>query len=172
MKTILLLLAALLASTAQADCGTDLLAKFEQQRATAINLYPQHAARLAAVTAHMDAGGEVSSSSWAHAKPLINLIVISREVCDLPSGHRNSIIAHEIGHIISDAESPDLLQHEMQFPKRHDYARDEELARYYGAKLITQADRDDMLAVFAGKCTAGANNYCQLQASWEYGFTH
>ncbi len=165
MKTILALLAALITTTAQADCGADVATKFEQLRAVAVDNYPQAAALLANTTAAVgvapNGANAITTISRGGAR-----MIIDRSTCGGPEAA--AVIAHELGHVAAWV---------LLAPQRAKFADfdEEHQANYYGAKLLTQTERGELMAYLNVECKAerGHDTYwCDRAASWEYSFTH
>ena len=170
--TILPMLLALSAPAAAETCEQHLQAELVRQREIAINIYIQHAPRFLSITLRMAGPDELPSNVWAQSHPLVNTIAIAPKVCDLPEHWQAAEVAHEFGHIITDAFYPQFMDDQLAHPTRHNFEQDEHFARYYGAKLLTTQYREDLLATFTAKCNNGSAGYCNLRDDWVFGFTH
>ncbi len=87
-------------------------------------------------------------------------IVYSSRLCNFPSIHIRSVIAHEIGHVIAAATYPTI-----------NTIKDETLANIFGARLLAQQERTELVDYSQAKCDKGIKSYCAWAIDWAYAFT-
>lgn len=153
MKTLALPL--LLASgLAVASCDAQLTAQHSILAAEASRLYLIATPKLLLVPASYPFAGSYDSAT--------NTIRLSLSLCDNPVAVRDSTIAHELGHAVTDLYYPTL-------PPGRDHERQ---ADYYGAHILSRSTSDELLPLLDGYCRSGHARSCDKLATWSYALTH
>lgn len=157
VKHILIILA-LTPQIAQASCESTIMAQFGEFKQQTINLYPETILleRTKVVI------GTLDDTIDARMDENSNTAIFDPKLCNYPIEQQASIIAHELGHFVAYHIYGNKLTHQQ----------DEDLANYYGAKILPQETLVAAIEYFQNKCNSGLQGYCWLYKSWQYGKTH
>lgn len=157
-------------SAAMANCQQDIESTFSTLRAESVRIAdPSFSPYLAGATLRI---GGLPDDEYGHTNSDTAVVSISEQTCALPAVIRDSIIAHEIGHIIANMTYPQMHGERRSRIVTFTNQQVEGLADQYGSHLMTPSSNNEILAISDEKCIAGDKWYCELRDSWQYGITH
>lgn len=163
MKRLIIALALAAPAFAHAGCNEEILAKVEQFKALAI----AQGLPLGNVSFKL----QPLQANWDGVTYKdLTVVVDPAKICSRLPVLRNSIIAHELGHVIAFLTYPERLAYYRAGGKN--LLLDEDMANMYGARLLSQSEKGELIVAMSNKCDAGVVDYCNRRDAWQYGITH
>lgn len=155
---------ALAAGSAKANCATDAGAQFEALREQAIKTYADSAQDLRRATFQVGTSPDGSNAVTLMDRKQTK-IIFDTASCGYPEVHRKTIIAHELGHIVSWGSDKFKITFSLSYNV-------EQAANNYGARLLQESDRASLIVYLSAECSTetGDTYWCDRMASWKSAF--